>query len=95
MENGDVVSFGETRRTLYRRHLLVRGISGAAERTDASHGPIVDAIHARDPEAALAAMDAHFRTWDKESSKVLSSSLSSFPSISRSEPNVVVSNERS
>jgi DNA-binding GntR family transcriptional regulator len=60
------------RRTLCQRHLLVRSVPGAAKRTDASHGPIVDAIRARDPEAALAAMDAHFRTWDEESSKVLS-----------------------
>jgi GntR family transcriptional regulator, transcriptional repressor for pyruvate dehydrogenase complex len=60
------------RRTLYRRHFLVRSVPGAATRTDASHGPIVDAIRARDPEAALAAMDAHFRIWDEESSKVLS-----------------------
>jgi GntR family transcriptional regulator, transcriptional repressor for pyruvate dehydrogenase complex len=60
------------RRTLYRRHVLVRSVPGAATRTDASHGPIVDAIRARDPEAALAAMDAHFRIWDEESSKVLS-----------------------
>jgi DNA-binding GntR family transcriptional regulator len=60
------------RRTLYRRHFLVRSVPGAATRTDASHGPIVDAIRARDPDAALAAMDAHFRIWDEESSKVLS-----------------------
>jgi DNA-binding GntR family transcriptional regulator len=60
------------RRTLYRRHFLVRSVPGAATRTDASHGPIVDAIRARDSEAALAAMDAHFRIWDEESSKVLS-----------------------
>jgi GntR family transcriptional repressor for pyruvate dehydrogenase complex len=85
------------RRTLYRRHLLVRSVPGAAERTDASHGPIVEAIRSRNPEAALAAMDAHFRTWDKESSKVLNSSLAdpyvppanhdfSFPVSDRSEP---------
>lgn len=60
------------RRTLYQRHVLVRSVPGAAKRTDASHGPLVDAIRARDPEAALAAMDAHFRIWDEESSKVLS-----------------------
>jgi GntR family transcriptional regulator, transcriptional repressor for pyruvate dehydrogenase complex len=60
------------RRTLYQRHFLVRSVPGAAKRTDASHGPLVAAIHARDPEAALAAMDAHFRIWDEESSKVLS-----------------------
>jgi GntR family transcriptional regulator, transcriptional repressor for pyruvate dehydrogenase complex len=60
------------RRTLYQRHFLVRSVPGAAKRTDASHGPLVNAIRARDPEAALAAMDAHFRIWDEESSKVLS-----------------------
>jgi GntR family transcriptional repressor for pyruvate dehydrogenase complex len=60
------------RRTLYHRHFLVRSVPGAAERIDGSHGPIVDAIRGRDPEAALTAMDAHFRIWDEESSKVLS-----------------------
>jgi GntR family transcriptional regulator, transcriptional repressor for pyruvate dehydrogenase complex len=60
------------RRTLYRRHFLVRSVPGASTRTDASHAPIVEAIRARDPEAALVAMDAHFRIWDEESSKVLS-----------------------
>ncbi|MBV9491823.1 MAG: FadR family transcriptional regulator [Verrucomicrobia bacterium] len=67
------------RRTLYRRHFLVRSVPGAATRTDASHGPIVDAIRARDPEAALAAMDAHFRIWDEESSKVLSAPVEALP----------------
>lgn len=67
------------RRTLYRRHFFVRSVPGAAKRTDASHGPIVDAIRLRDPEAALAAMDAHFRAWNEESSKVLSTQQQALP----------------
>lgn len=69
------------RRSLYQRHFLVRSVPGAAKRTDASHGPLVEAIRARDPEAALAAMDAHFRIWDEESSKVLSSRHQGVPEV--------------
>ncbi|MBV9998557.1 MAG: FadR family transcriptional regulator [Verrucomicrobia bacterium] len=69
------------RRTLYQRHFLVRSVPGAAKRTDASHGPLVEAIRARDPEAALAAMDAHFRIWDEESSKVLSTHHQGVPEV--------------
>jgi GntR family transcriptional regulator, transcriptional repressor for pyruvate dehydrogenase complex len=74
------------RRTLYQRHVLVRSVPGAAKRTDASHGPLVEAIRERDPEAALAAMDAHFRIWDEESAKVFSTHLQTVPLVVPEQP---------
>jgi len=50
----------------------VRQVPRGAERTNATHIPIVEAIAARDPIRAVAAMDKHFRVWDEESARVLS-----------------------
>jgi GntR family transcriptional repressor for pyruvate dehydrogenase complex len=51
---------------LQQRRRVLRAVPGAAARTNATHRPLLDAIHARDPERALAAMDEHFRAWDRE-----------------------------
>lgn len=59
-------------RVLSRRRYLVRSVPGAAERMDATHRPIVDALRRRDPEQAMALMDRHFRVWDDLSSQVSS-----------------------
>src|SRR5918912_1320921 len=53
------------RRVLARRRALVASIPNAAQQQDAAHPPIVEAIRARDPERAAAAMDEHFRVTDE------------------------------
>jgi DNA-binding FadR family transcriptional regulator len=53
------------RRVLARRRALVASIPEAAQRQDAAHPPIVEAIRARDPERAAVAMDEHFRVTDE------------------------------
>lgn len=53
------------RRALARRRALVASIPTAAQRQDASHPPIVEAIRARDPDRAALAMDEHFRITDE------------------------------
>lgn len=60
------------REVVHRRRVLVRQAPGGAERTNATHIAIVEAIAARDPIQAAAAMDRHFRVWDEESSRVMS-----------------------
>jgi len=63
------------RRVLARRRLLVRSIPDAGRRADAVHMPIVEALRARDPVAAMRAMDEHFRVtdelWARESGRFL------------------------
>lgn len=61
------------REVLYRRRVLVRRVPSGAERTNATHPAIVEAIRARDPEAAMAAMDEHFRVWEEQASSIASS----------------------
>jgi GntR family transcriptional regulator, transcriptional repressor for pyruvate dehydrogenase complex len=58
------------RRILHRRRYLTRSVKGSADRQNAIHWPIVEAIRNHNPEAALRAMDEHFRVWEEESSKV-------------------------
>lgn len=53
------------RRVLAGRHEAVRSIPEAAQKQDAVHPPIVEAIRAHDPDRAVAAMDAHFRVLDE------------------------------
>jgi GntR family transcriptional regulator, transcriptional repressor for pyruvate dehydrogenase complex len=52
--------------TLQQRRRAVHALPGAAARTNASHRPLIEAIRSRDPERAMAAMDEHFRAWDRE-----------------------------
>jgi GntR family transcriptional repressor for pyruvate dehydrogenase complex len=52
-------------RVLARRRALVASMPEAAQQQDAAHPPIVEAIRARDPERAAAAMDEHFRVTDE------------------------------
>jgi GntR family transcriptional regulator, transcriptional repressor for pyruvate dehydrogenase complex len=56
---------GVLRRVLARRRALVASLPAAAHQQDAAHPPIVEAIRARDPERAAAAMDEHFRITDE------------------------------
>ncbi|UEX77840.1 FadR/GntR family transcriptional regulator [Sediminicurvatus halobius] len=60
------------REVVHQRRVRVRQVPRGAERTNATHIPIVEAIAARDPIQAVAAMDKHFRVWDEESARVLS-----------------------
>ncbi len=58
------------RRVLHHRRSKVRAVPGAAERQNATHMPIAAAIAAKDVEAAVAAMDHHFRVWSELSKNV-------------------------
>lgn len=57
------------RRVHARRRALVRSIPNSARRQNAAHPPIVEAIRAHDPDAAVAAMDEHFRITDDLSAR--------------------------
>jgi DNA-binding FadR family transcriptional regulator len=54
---------------LQQRRQLVRAIPGAAERTNATHILILQAICDRDPERAVRAMENHFAVWNEESTR--------------------------
>lgn len=54
---------------LQQRRRTIRAVPGGAERTNATHMPILAALRARDPQGAVAAMDAHFRVWEQESGR--------------------------
>lgn len=58
------------RQLLKRRRYRIRQVPGGAERTDATHTPILEAIRRNDPDGAAAAMDEHFRVWNQESRKL-------------------------
>ncbi|MCG8351920.1 MAG: FCD domain-containing protein [Chloroflexales bacterium] len=54
---------------LQQRRQLIRTIPGAAERTNATHILIVQAIFDHDPEQAVRAMENHFAVWNEESTR--------------------------
>ena len=60
------------RRVLARRLQMVRMVAGSAERLNAAHKNILEAVRDRDPEQAAEAMEEHFWVWKRESSKVSS-----------------------
>lgn len=55
---------------LKSRRYRIRQVPGGAERTDATHIPILEAIRRNDPDGAEEAMDEHFRVWNQESRKL-------------------------
>lgn len=55
------------RQVLFHRRALVRSVPDAAMRTNATHDAIIEALEARDPEAARKAMQRHFRIWNEQS----------------------------
>lgn len=58
------------RQLLRRRRYMVRQVPGGAERTNATHIPILEAIRDRDPDGAVRAIENHFRVWNEESRKL-------------------------
>jgi GntR family transcriptional repressor for pyruvate dehydrogenase complex len=59
------------RRILANRVHAVQSIAGSAKLMDAAHMPIALAIGRRDPDAAVAAMDAHFAVFSELSAKLI------------------------
>lgn len=55
---------------LQQRRIRMRRIPESTERTNAVHLPLLDALRGRDPDAAVDAMDEHFRVWREESAKI-------------------------
>jgi len=66
------------RRVLARRRYVVRSLPDAAARQNATHMPIVETLRRRDPEAAMAAMDEHFRVTNELQAKVCSDLMASW-----------------
>lgn len=65
------------RRVLARRRYVVRSLPDAAAQQNATHMPIVATLQRRDPEAAMAAMDEHFRVTNELQAKVRSALMAS------------------
>ena len=55
---------------LQRRRIRMRRVPESAERTNAVHLPLLDALRDRDSDAAVDAMDKHFQVWREESAKI-------------------------
>lgn len=52
------------------RRKLFRRVPGGSHQTKANHAAIVKAIRDRDPIAAVAAMDHHFKTWNQAHARI-------------------------
>lgn len=60
------------KQVLHHRRVLVRRSSDSADQTNATHDAIVEALKARNPEAARQAMSAHFEIWNEQSLRIQS-----------------------